>query len=148
MDWSPDGGTFYYADSRSGGVDAFTFDLGSGELRDRRRAVELGFAPEVGFVDGLCVDTDGGIWVAVWGLGEVRRYTPAGALDRTLHVPVTQPTSCVFAGGALDVLVITSARRGLAPDALEAEPHAGGVFCCRPGVSGFAPNPCLVDLSA
>ena len=79
MDWSPDGETFYYVDSRSGGIDAFAFDLSSGALRDRRRVVELGFPPEVGFVDGLCVDTDGGIWAAVWGFGEVRRYSPAGA---------------------------------------------------------------------
>ena len=70
-------------------------------LRNRRRVVELGFPPEVGFVDGLCVDTDGGIWAAVWGFGEVRRYTPAGVLDRTIRVPVAQPTSCVFAGDAL-----------------------------------------------
>ena len=99
MDWSPDGGTFYYVDSRSGGIDAF--DVRPLERRssaNRRRVVELGFPPEVGFVDGMCVDTDGGLWAAVWGAGEVRRYSPAGELDRTVRLPVTQPTSCVFAG--------------------------------------------------
>jgi len=147
MDWSPDGETFYYVDSRSGGIDAFTFHLATGELRDRRRVVELGFPPETGFVDGLCVDVDGGIWAAVWGVGEVRRYSPAGALDRTLRLPVTQPTSCVFAGDDLDVLVITSARRGLAPEALRDEPHAGSVFCCRVRTSGFPPQPCRLEFS-
>ena len=64
MDWSPDGGTFYYVDSRSGGIDAFEFDLSSGALANRRRVVELEFPPEIGFVDGMCVDTDGGLWAA------------------------------------------------------------------------------------
>ena len=98
MDWSPDGRTFYYVDSFAGGIDAFDFDLSSGALANRRRIVELGFPPEVGFVDGMCVDTDGGLWATVWGTGEVRRYSPAGELDRTVRLPVTQPTSCVFAG--------------------------------------------------
>ena len=142
MDWSPDGGTFYYVDSRSGGIDAFEFDLSSGALANRRRIVELGFPPEIGFVDGICVDTDGGLWAAVWGTGEVRRYSPTGELDRTVRLPVTQPTSCVFAGESLDVLVITTARRGLPPEKLEREPHAGSVFCCRPRSTGLPPNPC------
>ena len=142
LDWSPDGGTFYYVDSRAGGIDAFAFELSTGELADRRRVVQLGLPPEVAFVDGMCVDADGCLWAAIWGTGEVRRYTPAGELDRTIDVPVTQPTSCVFAGDALDVLVITSARRGLAADELERQPHAGSVFCCRPGPTGMPPNEC------
>jgi sugar lactone lactonase YvrE len=142
LDWSPDGRTFYFVDSRSGGIDAFAFELASGELSGRRRLVDLGVRPEVAFVDGICVDTDGGVWAAVWGAGEVRRYTPAGDLDATIAVPVSQPTSCTFAGDGLDVLVITSARRGLAPDVLKSEPHAGSVFCCRPGPTGSPPNPC------
>jgi sugar lactone lactonase YvrE len=141
LDWGPDGRTLYYVDSRSGGIDAFPFDLETGTLGERRRVVELGLSPTAGFVDGLCVDTDGGIWAAVWGAGEVRRYRPDGRLDQTIELPVSQPTSCVFAGADLDVLVITSARRGLAPERLEREPHAGSVFCCRPGPTGFPPNP-------
>ena len=90
----------------------------------------------------MCVDTDGGLWAAVWGAGEVRRYSPAGELDRTIRLPVTQPTSCVFAGESLDVLVITTARRGLPPEELERQPHAGSVFCCRTGSTGLPPNPC------
>jgi len=148
MDWSPDGQTFYYVDSLSGGIDAFAFDLERGALGSRRRIVELGIQPEVGFVDGLCVDTDGGIWAAVWGAAEVRRYSPSGELDTVVRVPVTQPTSCVFAGEELDMLFITSARRGLSPDELANQPHAGSVFCCRPGPTGLPPNPCRVELSA
>jgi len=140
LDWSPDGRRLYYVDSLAGGIDAYDFDLASGELGERGRVVELGPAAETGFVDGICVDADGCLWAAVWGAGEVRRYTPAGELDRVVAVPVSQPTSCVFAGESLDVLVITSARRGLAPEALEREPLAGSVFACRPGPTGLPPN--------
>ena len=142
MDWSPDGRTFYYIDSRAAGIDAFAFDLSSGSLTERRRVVDLGFPAEVGFADGMCSDADGGLWTAIWGRGEVHRYSPAGELDRTMSLPVTQPTSCVFAGDALDVLVITTARRGLPAVELERQPHAGSVFCCRPGSTGLPPNPC------
>ena len=142
MDWSTDGLTFYYIDSRTAGIDAFAFDLSTGALADRRRFVELEFRAEVGFADGMCVDADGGLWTAIWGVGEVRRYSPAGELDRTISLPVTQPTSCVFAGDALDVLVITTARRGLPAEELERQPHAGSVFCCHPGPTGLPPNPC------
>lgn len=136
MDWSPDGRTFYLIDSLSGGIDAFEFHP-LGGLGPRRRAVDLGLRSGEGFADGLCVDADGCLWTAVWGRGEVRRYTPGGALDRTVAVPVSQPTSCVFAGPALDVLVITSAWHRLTASQRAAEPHAGSIFCVRPGVSGL-----------
>jgi sugar lactone lactonase YvrE len=137
MDWSPDGRTFYLIDSLSGGIDAFEFDLADGRLGPRRRAVELGLRGGEGFADGMCVDADGCLWTAIWGTGEIRRYIPDGALERRLEMPVSQPTSCVFAGPALDVLVITSAWHRLDPTQRSAEPHAGGIFCCRPGVSGL-----------
>jgi sugar lactone lactonase YvrE len=141
MDWSVDGRRFYYVDSRAGGIDMFVFDVDSGTLGDRRRFTDLEFSPEVAFVDGICLDSDGGLWAAIWGTGEVRRYAPSGELDTAISVPVTQPTSCAFAGDALDVLVITSARRGLSPAQLDREPHAGSVFCCRPGRTGVPAHP-------
>jgi sugar lactone lactonase YvrE len=142
MDWSSDGRTFYFVDSRAAGIDAYSFDLESGTLTDRRRLADLELPPEVAFVDGICLDAEGGLWAAIWGTGEVRRYTPRGERDVTISLPVTQPTSCIFAGEALDVLVITSARRGLPDAELARQPHAGSVFCCRPGVTGLQPNPC------
>ena len=84
----------------------------------------------------MCVDADGALWTAVWGTGEVRRYTPDGRLDRTIRLPVTQPTSCAFAGAGLDVLVITTAWHRLPPAARAREPLAGAIFCCRPGAAG------------
>ena len=137
MDWSPDGRTMYVIDSLSGHIDAFEFDLSEGRLGDRRHAVDLRLRPGEGFADGMCVDADGCLWTAIWGTGEVRRYTPEGILERTLRTPVSQPTSCTFAGAALDVLVVTSAWHRLTPQRRAAEPHAGSIFCARPGASGL-----------
>lgn len=138
MDWSPDGKTFYYIDSLTGWIDAYEFDVSAGELGAKRRAVEI--PKEDGFADGMCVDTDGCIWAAIWGVGEVRRYTPDGALDTVVRLPITDATSCTFAGPDLDVLVITSATRHLDDEARAAQPHAGSVFACRPGQTGSLPH--------
>jgi sugar lactone lactonase YvrE len=138
MDWSPDGRTLYLIDSLSGGIDAFDFDLATGALGARRRAVELGLQRGQAFADGMCVDCDGCLWTAIWGTGEVRRYTPEGKLERTLATPVSQPTSCAFAGPSLDVLVITSAWHRMTPAQRAAEPHAGSIFAMDPGMSGMA----------
>src|SRR5262249_55082105 len=66
MDWSTDGRTFYYVDSLDAGIDAFAFDGESGTISGRRRLVDLELPPEVAFVDGICLDADGGIWAAIW----------------------------------------------------------------------------------
>ena len=137
MRWSPDGGTFYYVDSMTGTVDAFTYDAETGALRDRRPAVTL---PDGG-ADGITVDAEGGLWVALWGHGEIHRYLPDGRHDRTVRVPARHVTSCEFGGPALDQLFITSSAvpRGDAGD-IEPSP-AGGLFVCRPGVVGLPARP-------
>jgi sugar lactone lactonase YvrE len=136
LDWSDDRGTFYYADSRSGGVDAFAADPETGALGERRRFVTV----EAGIPDGLTLDADGCLWLAVFGTGEVRRYTPAGDLDTVIRLPVDQPTSMAFGGRDLATLYITTAREDLAPAAVATQPHAGDIFACTPGVTGRPPN--------
>lgn len=107
--WSPDGRTMYYIDTPTRRVDRFTVD---GErVTDRRplASVEDG----AGSPDGLTVDADGCVWVALWDGGQLRRYTPRGDLDRTVDLPVRRPTSCAFGGPDLRDLYITTARTGL-----------------------------------
>ncbi len=138
MDWSPDGRTFYFIDSWTGRVDAYPFDASTGDLGTARTVLEI--SSDLGFADGMCVDADGYLWIAIWGVGQVRRYSPAGELDLTVDFPISQVTSCAFAGPDLDLLVITSARRHLSDAQATEEPHAGSVFCLRPGHRGLAPN--------
>ena len=88
--------------------------------------------------DGMCVDDAGGIWTAMWGCSELRRYTPAGRLDRAIALPVSQPTSICFAGPSGDTMIVTSASYGLGANRLTGEPHAGSLFAFDPGVTGPA----------
>lgn len=134
LDWSPDDRRLYYVDTMSHGLDVFDFDLDGGLIGNRRRLVDI--APADGLPDGLTVDADGCIWLAVWGASEVRRYTPDGRLDRRIELPASQITSCAFGGTDLDVLYVTSA----ALDVAAAEPEAGALFQVRAGVQGLPPR--------
>jgi sugar lactone lactonase YvrE len=136
LDWSDDRQAFYYADSRSGGVDIFALDPETGELGARRRFVTV----EAGIPDGLTLDAEGCLWLAVFGTGEVRRYTPDGDLDAVIRLPVDQPTSMAFGGRDLSTLYITTAREALTPAQVATQPHAGDIFACDPGATGRPPN--------
>ena len=129
----------YLNDSGTGCVDAFRFDGPSGAISDRRTLVHIdqpGVAP-----DGLTVDEEGGIWVALWNGGAVHRYAPDGSLLASVQLPVQRPTSCAFGGPGRDTLFVTSARTDLDDDALARQPHAGKVFAIDGlGVRGL---PCL-----
>jgi sugar lactone lactonase YvrE len=135
--WSPAGDVLYYIDSMAGSVDGFAFDTATGTIGARHVVVPL---PDGG-ADGMTVDAEGGLWVALWGHGEVRRFTPDGRLDRTVRVPSRHVTSCEFGGPDLDVLYLTSSASPTgASDSSEPSP-AGGLFACRPGVSGLPARP-------
>lgn len=133
--WSADGKTMYYIDSLTLQVVAFDYDLAAGTLSNRRVVVEI--PKEQGLPDGMTIDAEGMIWVAVWGGWGVSRWNPAtGELLRTIRVPASQVTSCAFGGPNLDELYITTARTGLTDEELEQQPHAGGLFRVKPGVRG------------
>lgn len=138
--WSPDADTMYLNDSGTGRVDAFRFDASSGAISDRRTLVRIeepGVAP-----DGLTVDDEGGIWVALWNGGAVHRYAPDGSLLMSVRLPVERPTSCAFGGPERETLFVTSARTGLDDDALASQPHAGKVFAIDGlGVQGLPCQP-------
>jgi sugar lactone lactonase YvrE len=136
LGWSPDGGTMYFIDSGEPEprIRAFGFDVASGDLGQPRDLVRF---PGGGVVpDGLVVDHDGCLWVAMWGGAEVRRYAPDGALLAVLPVPVTQPTCPAFGGAGLDELYLTSAWLGMTAIQRAAEPLAGHVLRSRPGARG------------
>ncbi|EKX67383.1 SMP-30/gluconolactonase/LRE family protein [Streptomyces ipomoeae] len=106
--WSPDGRLMYYIDSPTRRIDVFDYD---GHLPvDRRPFVTI--EEGAGFPDGLTVDAEGCVWVALWEGGAVRRYTPSGDLDRVIDLPTPRPTACAFAGPDLTDLYITTARVG------------------------------------
>ncbi|GAA5187626.1 SMP-30/gluconolactonase/LRE family protein [Rugosimonospora acidiphila] len=137
LDWSPDGRTFYLADTMVGEISAFDTEPGDTTIRRRRTLFRI--PSERGMPDGLSVDATGCLWVAMWGGDRVIRLSPDGDLLGEVPMPVHQPSSCAFGGPRLDVLYVTSARDGLD---LPAGDPAGSVFAIdRPGAVGLPSTP-------
>jgi sugar lactone lactonase YvrE len=136
--WAPDGCTLWHIDTPTRGIDAYEADPATGRLGRRRRLVEI--EPGAGDPDGMALDADGCLWVALWDGAAVHRYTPDGRRDRRIELPVSRPTSCAFGGRDRTTLFVTSARYGLDDQRLGAEPHAGAVFALDAGVAG-TPEP-------
>ncbi|MFF5309828.1 SMP-30/gluconolactonase/LRE family protein [Streptomyces massasporeus] len=131
--WSPDGRLMYYIDSPTRRVDVF--DHADGRITGRRTLAEI--EESAGFPDGLTVDAEGCVWVALWQGSAVRRYTPDGELDRVIELPVPLVTACAFGGADLSDLYITTARVGLTePPAL-----AGSLFVVPGAGKGLALPP-------
>ena len=136
LGWSPDGRTLYYVDTQTSRLDAYRYDAHSGSISSRRIVADIPASD--GWPDGLAIDEEGGIWLALWGGGCVRRYLPDGTLDAVIELPAGHVTSCAFVGANLERLFITTARDELTAAQLAGEPHAGSVFMADPGVRGLA----------
>ncbi len=132
--WSPDNRTMYYSDSMVFSVFAYDFDLDSGTISNRRVFHRF----DSGLPDGLTVDSDGFVWVAIWDGWRVERYDPAGVLAVCVDLPVQYPTCPIFGGENLDELYLTSAWIDLGRDRRHEQPQAGDLFRIRAGVRGMA----------
>jgi sugar lactone lactonase YvrE len=137
MGWSPDGSRMYFVDSRRRIIEAFDYDLGSGEVSGR--TAWLPVPAEHGWADGMTVDAEGGVWVAMYLGSAVRRYDPDGSLSDVLRFPVSKVTSVCFGGPDLCDLYVTSSSAGLSPGELDQQPHAGSVFVV-PGAGRGQPS--------
>jgi sugar lactone lactonase YvrE len=128
--FAADGGLFF-CDTRAGTID-----------RARRHGDRLAWSPFAdaavapGAPDGATVDAEGLLWNARWGGGALARIAPDGTLDRLVALPVTNPTSCAFGGPGLATLYVTTARQGLSPERLAAEPLAGALLALDVGTAG------------
>jgi sugar lactone lactonase YvrE len=134
LDWTADATTMYFIDTPTRQVDRFSFDPSTGSIGDRQRAVSI--RPGAGGPDGMTLDADDHLWVALWDGWAVERYAPDGELELRVEVPAAQASSCAFGGPDLDVLFITTAAKDFPVGGRPDQPHAGGLFACRPGVRG------------
>jgi sugar lactone lactonase YvrE len=139
LGWSPDARTMWFADSARPLVTGYEYDLGSGALGAVRQVIDL--QETAGVPDGLCVDDEGCVWLALWDGGAVHRYTPDGRLDTVVRLPVSQVTSCTFGGRDMSTLFITTSCWDMTPEALRAQPGAGGIFVVQTGTTGPAATP-------
>jgi len=135
LGWSPDDMLMYFIDTRELRIDVFDYDADSGSILNRRVFRET---PEGVFPDGLTVDADGGVWVALFGAGRVQRFRPDGSEDVSVELPVSEVTSCTFGGPGLDTMFITTASVPI--DGWGREALAGSVFVARPGQIGLPNN--------
>jgi sugar lactone lactonase YvrE len=138
LGWSPDATVFYYTDSgeERSRVRAFGFDVQTGALTGERELITFG--PADGIADGLVVDAEGCLWIAMWDGGCVRRYSADGELLELYPVPASRPTCPGFGGPGLDELYLTTAWEGLTGERRDAEPLAGHLLRAHPGVRGLA----------
>ncbi|MGA2530921.1 MAG: SMP-30/gluconolactonase/LRE family protein [Acidimicrobiales bacterium] len=139
LGWSTDARQMYFIDTATHGVDVFDYDLGTGSIRNRRRVVTIDKAQ--GDPDGMTIDSEGNLWVACWGGGAVRCFSPEGEQLGEVTFPVSQVSSCTFGGSGFSDLFVTSAASGLSAAQLHSEPFAGATFACSPGVTGVPSSP-------
>jgi len=134
--WSPDDEFMYYSDSQVFEVYKYDFDLESGDITNRR----VWNRWENGDPDGLTVDSEGCVWVAVWGGWCLERYAPSGGLITRIEIPVEYPTCPILGGPNLNELYVTSAWYALGMERRHEQPLAGDLFRIKVGIPGI-PEP-------
>lgn len=136
LDWSDDAKIMYYCDSREQKIEKFSFDGNSHSLSDRQTV--CGIPPYIGCGDGMTIDADGNLWVAIWGGSCVYHIEAnSGKILDVIDIPAKQVSSCCFAGDNLTELIVTTAA--VRTD-LKGQPLAGKIFKIDTGVRGVRFN--------
>ena len=137
--WTQDKKTVYFTDTRTQQVKAFDYDNATGEISNERTIISI--PKEEGSPDGMTLDAEGNLWIALHGAGAVAKYSPeSGEQLLRVKVPAVNTTSCAFGGKNLDTLYITSGREWLREEKLSRYPASGGLFSVKPGVRGVSAN--------
>lgn len=135
LGWSPDGKLLYSIDTLAQVIHVRDYFPVTGSSGPRTVFASISH----GYPDGMTVDAEGYLWVAIWGGGCILRLDPSGHVVARVDVDAPQVSSVAFVGPDLDTLVITTAREGLSPDEVASQPNAGRLFTFVPGISGIAP---------
>jgi sugar lactone lactonase YvrE len=136
--FSPDGGRAYWTDSPTREIFCYDIDPATGAVGPRRSFHKFGDVPEQ--PDGMTVDADGCLWVALWDAWCVAQIRPDGRLERRVKLPVPQPSSVAFGGERLDRLFVTTASLGLSEAQLREAPLSGHLLVAEVGARGL-PEP-------
>jgi sugar lactone lactonase YvrE len=135
LGWSPGGDRFYFIDSPTRRIDVFDFHAAVGAIDNRRPLATVPVRD--GVPDGLAVDAEGCVWVALHGGWGLNRYSPEGELVAEVRLPVAKVTSCCFGGPELRDLYVTTRRESLSERELQQQPLAGVLFRLDVGVAGL-----------
>ncbi len=132
MAWSEDGSIFYYIDTTAQTVTRYRYEVSSGQISGPEIIIRV--PEEEGHPDGMTIDEEGMLWIALWGGGAVSRWDPnTGQMLQKIQLPVLNVSSCCFGGVNMDTLFITTASQDTDKTKY---PLAGNVFCMKPGVRG------------
>ncbi len=133
--WTADKKTMYYNDTPTMTVQAFDYDDQTGSISNRRVAIKIPRGS--GAPDGMTIDSEDKLWIALWGGSCVARFDPlTGELLEKIIVPAPNVSSCAFGGKDLGTLYITTARAWVSTEKLAEFPQSGGLFAVTPGVKG------------
>jgi sugar lactone lactonase YvrE len=130
--WNPRGDLLWYIDTPTGRVERFRV-VGN---RIEHDATAVSIDPSHGSPDGMAIDSEGCLWVALWGGSAVQRYSPNGELVERVEVAARQVSSCCFGDEDLGTLYITTSGENYDPAAYANDPHAGKIFAVRTGIVG------------
>jgi sugar lactone lactonase YvrE len=140
---SPDNQTLYHTDTLEKMV--YAFDVNEiGELSRRRVFTTIS---GTGYPDGMAVDADGYVWIALFGGGRIERYAPDGKLVEHVYFPCSNVTKLAFGGDDLRTAYVTTARKGLSPEEIRRQPLAGGLFSFRTETPGMPQMRCTRGLT-
>ena len=137
LGWSPDATVLYSTDTIPGVIWSRAYDVDTGTVGPRREFLHI----TDGSPDGLCLDTDGNLWIAIWGAGEVRCYSPTATHLATVAVAAPNTSSVAFVGPGLDTLLITTASEQLSEPQSAEYPDSGRLFTCGVGATGLPVAP-------
>ena len=135
--WNIDSTKMYYIDTPTKEVKEFAYNNATGEVSFTKVAVQI--PDNAGYPDGMTIDSDGMLWIAMWeGFGVLRFDPNTGAQLLKIELPVARVTSCAFGGENLDTLYITTANVGASEEELKQYPNSGSVFVVKTGHKGVA----------
>jgi len=134
--WSVDHKILYYIDTPTRVVKAFDYDIATGQIANPRPVIQV---PEsLGWPDGMTSDSEGNLWIAIWGGAQVAKWNPkTGKLLEQISVPALQTSSCVFGGKDMNELYVTSARKEMSGENIKKYPLSGGLFRVITNVAGM-----------
>ncbi len=140
IDWSLDNTICYYTDSGNQTIYQYQFDPVEGALMEPKVFFSLKDDPNSATPDGLCLDSAGNIWTAIWDGSKVLQLSPEGKILQEVRLPVSRPTSIAFSGSEFKDLYITSASTGLTAKQLNQQPYAGDLFVFQTKIPGRPAN--------
>lgn len=137
--WNSLGDRFFFIDTPTGKISSFRYDKESGDITNR--SVITHIDEKAGYPDGMTIDAEDKLWVALYGGGKIIRINPeTGGVEFEVRLPVPRPTSCTFGGNGLNELYITTCREHMNREDLKKYPESGSLFRVKLPFRGFPVN--------